>query len=379
MRVLNSLSDSRIAGPQLRALRVAKQLRESGIQTIFLLPDGSDEFEKLAKNAGFDVTRPGIQRIQPPKQITANLRYISNIHPAEKRIRRIIKNQDINVVHASMTLNFQAAIAAWRSQAPLAWFFNDTLIPWPLNRITGKAAQILADDISIAADAVHEHFFPESVKTRTVYPPVDTDEFNPQSVSNTNKYINKLDLHPEDPIVGTVGNINPIKGHIYLLQSISQVEEEFGSVSVLIAGSILDSRKNYYENLLQLRSKLDLENTVHFIGQESNVPQFLDAIDLFAFPSVKEACPMAVLEAMAMELPIVSTNAGGIPEQISDGTHGWLVPTKDSNTLANVICQALTSPDDAQQRAKAARKRAEKAFSVQKCAQRHKDMYESVL
>lgn len=380
MRVLNAIIDPRIGGPQLRALSVAKKLREEEVETIFLIPDGTDEFSEFATEAGFEVTRPGFQKLHPPKQVVKNAQYLTDFFPSVYRIKRTIENLDIDVVHASMTLNFQASVAAWAANIPLAWFFNDTGTPWPLNRIAGYTARNISDDISVAADAVHNHFFSESIESRTVYPPVSIKKFDPESVEQTKEYLSQeFGIQSDRPVIGTVGNINPVKGHRYLLRALPPVVEEIGPVKVLVAGSILKSREKYFENLKKVRAELGLEDSVKFVGRRSDVPQFLASLDLFVFPSVKEACPMAVLEAMAMERTIVATTVGGIPEEITDGEHGWLVPPKDPEALAFAMCDALTSPNAARQRGINARERVKNEFSLEKCTERHKQIYEDIL
>ncbi|QLD88769.1 glycosyltransferase family 4 protein [Natronomonas salina] len=380
MRVLNSLVDPRIGGPQLRALEVAIELREIGVQTVFLLPNGTGDFAELARDNGFDVCRPGFQQLNPISDIKGNSKYILDFIPGTKRIGRIIREENIDIVHASMTLNFQSAIASSKTDVPLAWFFNDTGTPWPLNRLAGRAAQLLADDISVAADAVHEHFFNESVDSRTIYPPVDISKFDPNSLESDNtEAIEIVDTESDTITIGTVGNINPVKGHKYLLQSLPYLLNEFSNIEVHIAGSVLDSRKPYYGELLSLRNNLGLDGIVEFIGYTTDIPQFLNSLDMFVFPSVKEACPIAILEAMAMELPIVATKVGGIPEEIIDGEHGWLVPPRDPVSFSEAMSEVLRKPNEAKNRSEAARKRVKSKFSLNRCVKRHKNMYADLL
>lgn len=302
------------------------------------------------------------------------------MYSAVQRIQSVIDQHDIDVVHASMTLNFRAAFAAQRSSVPLVWFFNDTGTPWPLNRATGFAAQILADEISVAADAVHSYFFPNNVPSRTIYPPVNTTKFDPNIIDTSGSSLrDELGIASDVPIIGTVGNINPVKGHKHLLRAVSHVREEYSQIAVPIVGKILDSRANYYEELQNLRSELGLENTVQFVGYRSNIRHVLSSFDLFILPSIAEACPIAVLEAMAMERPIIATRVGGVPEQIIDGEHGWLVPPRDPSALATAIIEALHSSEERKRRGRAARQRTKTMFSLEKCVDAHIAMYEAAL
>jgi glycosyltransferase involved in cell wall biosynthesis len=380
MRVLNSLTDPRVGGPQVLALGVAERLREHGIETVFLLPEGTDAFEERAAEAGFTVVRPGLARLNPPRDIIANARYVVKFPVGVERIRRIIDRYSVDLVHASMTLNYQAVAAAKQASVPLAWLFNDTGTPWPLNRLTGHAARLFADEIGVAAEAVHPYFFPESIHSRVIYSPVDVAEFDPNEVEPEKEQLRaELGIETGRPVIGTVGNINPIKGHIHLLRSIAQLEERYGPVTVPIVGRILDSRSEYFEKLKRLRTQLGLDDTVNFIGYRSDIPQILSLLDVFVLPSVAEACPISVLEAMAMERPVVATRVGGVPEQIVDGEHGWIVPPADPDALANALGEVLQSPAERRDRGKAARRRAVSRFSMEECVERHVELYHNAL
>ncbi|ELY84361.1 glycosyltransferase [Natrinema altunense] len=379
MRVLNSLADPRVGGPQLRALAVATGLRDRGIETVFHLPDGDDAFERMATDAGFEVVRPGPSQMRPPPNVRANARFAARFLPSVSRLASTIERREIDVVHASMTLAVPAAIAAWRTATPLAWFFNDTGTPWPLDRVAARLARATADEIALAADAVGDHFFDDAVPTRTVYPPVDVDALDPSSVTDKGNLREELGVADDVPIVGTVGNVNPVKGHEYLLRAIARVRDRVGPVAVPIAGKLLDSRREYADRLRRVRARLDLEGTVRFLGHRSDVPQLLAAFDVFVLPSVTEACPIAVLEAMAMESAIVATRVGGVPEQLVDGTHGWLVPPADPDALATAIREALAAPAERRRRGAAARRRATARFSTDRCVERHHDLYEAAL
>ncbi len=380
MRILNSLVEPRVGGPHLRSLAVAKQLRNRGVETVFLIPNGSDEFTNLASDEGFDVLRPSLPRLYPPRDVIGNSRYLAGFFPAIHRIQDLLDEQNIDIVHASMTLNFQAVLAAYRHSKPLAWFFNDTSTPWPLTTVASQMATSMADEITVAADTVHDHFFSESVQSRTIYPPVNTAEFDPETVDQRDQSLrDKLNVDKSVPVIGTVGNINPIKGHKYLLRAIASVQDQVGRVVVPIVGKVLDTRREYFEELKTLRSELGLDNVVEFLGRRSDIPQLLSQMDVFVLPSIKEACPMSVLEAMAMTKPVVATEVGGVPEQIVNGEHGWLVSPRDPTALATAITDVITTPKEARRRGEAARRRVKDRFSLKRCVDAHYQLYTDLL
>jgi glycosyltransferase involved in cell wall biosynthesis len=90
--------------------------------------------------------------------------------------------------------------------------------------------------------------------------------------------------------------------------------------------------------------RLGVAGHVLWLGERKDVPRLLQALDLYALPTLSDMLPMAMLEAMWAELPILATTAGGIPEAITDGVHGWLVPPKDPDALARALVGDYREP-----------------------------------
>lgn len=381
MRVVNCLTDGRIGGPQRRSLAVARLLRERGIETTFLFPTGFDEFEELARDEGFRVRRPDVPRLRPPRDVGANARYAATFPRAVRRIRSHVEAVDPDLLHVNMSVNFRAALAGRLSDADLIWHLNDMNVPAPLDRGVARAARALADTIVVSSDCVTEHYYPDGdVETEVIYPPVDTDEFRPDRTFHEGTPLREeLGVDPSTPIVGTVGNVNPAKGYRHLLRAVRRVVDGYGRVVVPIAGAILDTQREYYDSLRRLRSELGLEDVVQFLGKRSDVPRLLSQFDVFVVSSVTETGPMTLMEAMAMEKPVVTTNVGVVPEQFEHGTHGLVVPPGDAERLGRALREMLTSRSDWDRYGADARERADRAFSVDRIADRHEEVYRSTV
>jgi len=380
IRVLSSVTDPRLGGPQRRIISVAEKLRNRGIEVEVVVPDGKGKFVETAKESGLNTHIIKFSRLRSPNEIYGNLQFFRDFLPAVNQVSKIIGDRNIDLVHANMVVNFQTAFASVLSNTPLAWHFNDTLTPTPVKQVASWLGNHWADELIVAADAVHDYYFDSKTPSRTIYAPVNIDRFNLSTVSIDEKSIRSdLGIRPDVPVVGTVGNINPIKGHKYLLQAISEIVDNGRNIAVPIVGSKLKSRHDYFEGLCDLRAELDLENTVEFVGFRSDIPEILSLFDVFVLPSIAEACPMVVLEAMAMKCPVVATDVGGVPEEIPDDDHGWIVPPKDSTTLAAAIQTVLDNPDEGHRRAENARDRVESEFSLTACVDRHESLYRSMV
>lgn len=381
MRVLNSVTDPRMGGPQKRALNVANELENRGVETVFLIPEGNDDFVEAALDDGFEICRMSPYQIRPPKDIFGNSRFLASFLPMVWDIQQIIRDEDIDIVHAGMSINYQTSLAAKRTDTPLIWHFNDTLMPSPVKQVSAITARRWADKIVVVADAVHEYYFSGDTESETVYTPVNLEEFDPHSLDiDETSLRDELGIPQEIPVVGTVGNINPIKGHEYLLYAVSQlIEEEDTQVTVPIVGKQLDSRKDYYERLLSLRSELGLDEHVKFVGFRSDIPRLLNLFDVFVLPSIAEACPTVVLEAMAMNTPVVATDVGGVKEELPDRNYGWVVPPKNPEALCRAISEAISNPEECARRTRNSRDRVESIFSLENCANRHEELYRSLV
>ncbi|MDB9249150.1 glycosyltransferase family 4 protein [Halorubrum ezzemoulense] len=379
-RVLHVFSDPRFGGPGTRAISVGKALRSRGITSEFLVPDGPGELAAKARDEGFDVYEATLPRPHSPPRILENVRYLSSFPRTVERLTDEIQRSSCDVVHLNTPYNFQPALAAHRTSRKLIWHFNDTLTPWPLRPLASRFARRWADEIVVAADAVHDYYFDPKAPSRTIYAPVDLNVFDPVSVDVDETALRaELGLDPDVPVVGTVGNINPIKGHESLLRAVASLVDNGNQVTVPIVGKRLKSREEYYNKLRSLRSEFGLDDQVQFVGFRSDIPELLSLFDVFVLPSIAEACPIVVLEAMAMECPVVATDVGGVPEEIPDSDHGWVVPPKDSDALAQAIAAALDNPEESRRRAVNARERVESMFSLEACVDRHEDLYRSLV
>ncbi len=171
-------------------------------------------------------------------------------------------------------------------------------------------------------------------------------------------------------IVTTVANLRPGKGHEVLLKAAARVLRRVPDARFHIIGD--GSRRTELEGLA---AALRVSAHVRFFGHREDVPELLQASDIFAFPSHMEASPNAVLEAMAAGLPIAATRVGGIPEVIEHGANGLLVPPGDERALAGAILRLIERPPLASRLAGAARQSAVARFSFDRMANEFERLY----
>lgn len=178
-----------------------------------------------------------------------------------------------------------------------------------------------------------------------------------------------LHLPAEGPLAVCVGNLYPVKDHATLLRALPRL----ANLRVAIAGRGAEETR-----LRSLSAELGVSDRVTLLGVRSDVNTVLAAGDLFVQPSRSEGLPLSILEAMAAGLPIVATRVGGVPEAVTDGETGLLVPPGDPGTLSEALAALLRDPPSSRALASAARRRAEREYSVQAMCERYRRLYDRI-
>lgn len=181
-------------------------------------------------------------------------------------------------------------------------------------------------------------------------------------------------IDERDALIGTVGRLVPVKGHTVLLDALRILHESNRTVKLLIVGD--GPSRGQLESEVR---RLGLERSVIFAGHQGQSYDFINMMDVFVLPSLHEGIPMVLLEALALQRPVVATCVGGIPEVISQGETGLLVKPADAVSLAESIRQFVENRSKALSIGEAGRIRVEEEFNAQIMAKRTMDMYETVL
>ena len=129
------------------------------------------------------------------------------------------------------------------------------------------------------------------------------------------------------------------------------------------------------DEVRKLAESLGLAGEVHFLGQRRDVPDLLNAMDIFVLPSYSEGLSLALLEAMAAGLPVIATAVGGLPEVVTDGDNGLLIPPRDAAALAGALERLLADPALAQRLGANAREHVREHFSLDRLGREINEIY----
>jgi len=170
----------------------------------------------------------------------------------------------------------------------------------------------------------------------------DSTLFKKTSMNAARKLLN---LPSDQKIILSVGNLESVKGHKYLIEAMNIIVQREKNILCLVVGAGSQSKE-----LTKLVKCLDMNNCLDFVGPKPHdeIPLWMTACDVFVLPSLKEGNPTVMFEALGCCKPFVGTTVGGIPEIIINDKLGILVEPKDADGLARAIRRALDIEWDAE-------------------------------
>ncbi|MBI5885251.1 MAG: glycosyltransferase family 4 protein [Deltaproteobacteria bacterium] len=197
---------------------------------------------------------------------------------------------------------------------------------------------------------------------------VDLKRFDPDSTKETLR--SELGLAKDAVIVGVVAILRRKKGHHVLLQAIPAITAAVPEAVFVFAGN--GPQKDNIEE--QIR-ELGIGRHVRLLGLRPDVPAVLKGLDLFVLPTLQEALGTSILEASAMQKPVVASAVGGVPEVVKEGITGSLVPPEDPAALADAIIRLLRDRTRLHLMGQAGRKMVEESYTTERMAERMFALY----
>lgn len=241
-----------------------------------------------------------------------------------------------------------------------------------INKILSKHTyKIISCSDAVKQRVAKEEKVPED-KFLTIHNAIDIKKFMVNCSKEEAR--TKLGLNPNIPVIGLIASLAPRKGHIYLLQAMQLVLGAYFETKLFIVGE--GPLKKKLEAFVQQNH---LSNCVQFFGTRRDIPLLLKAMDIFVSPAIKEAFGINLIEAMYNEIPCIATNVGGVPEVVTDGQTGILVPPANPEALAKAIKELLDKPELAKKYGEAGKRRVLEKFTVDKYIEQLESVYDNLL
>jgi glycosyltransferase involved in cell wall biosynthesis len=356
MRALNLLPCRFWGGPEKQTLRLSGWLRDrASVETVFaVMPTDADSLDGnplllRAREAGFEAV-PFVQ----------SRRY--DLIEGVRLLRRLVSRHRPDVVCAT---GYKAdVLAAWLDATPSVatlrgWTAQDAkvrLFEW-LDRRTLRRH----DSVIVVSNALRDAAIRAGVAPRRVFwVPNAIDPAQLPSPRLREDLCREIGADPGRPLLGAVGRLSPEKGQRVLVDAFSHVRRRVPGARLVVVGDGPEEA-----SLRRQVETLGLGRDVTFMGLRRDGQQIIAALDALALPSFSEGMPNVLLEAFAYGTPVVATRVGGVPDMVSDGDSGWLVPAGDAHALAAALVEALADPSEARRRAARSRSILAERFTVE--------------
>jgi L-malate glycosyltransferase len=178
----------------------------------------------------------------------------------------------------------------------------------------------------------------------------------------------------DETVIANVAHFADHKGQIYLIEAMPEILKRYPKVRCAIVG-----HGELKDELMEKCRELGIFDRMIFPGFRNDIPAILKAVDLFVMPSHTEGLGTSVLDAMAARLPVVGTEAGGMPEMFNGEENGLVCPIRDSKAITEAVCRFLADPQWAKSLGMKARKVVEKGFSTDSMVEGNLAVYRDLL
>ena len=247
-------------------------------------------------------------------------------------------------------------------------------IDYPVDRFVVASVDLFITGSKAAANQLHSVLALPTYKIKAQHNGIPSRE-STETLSETRS---RLGLSGFDGVIfGVVALLIPRKGHQVLLEAILSISKQLGSrpksFKLLIEGN-----GPLRKELVSFVNKNSLNEYVEFVGDEKNIADFMNILDVLILPSVAyEDFPNVVLEAMALGKPVVSTRLAGVPEQINDRETGFLVAPNNFEELARAITELCDNAELRSHMGLAAIRKFKEKFTAEIAVKNYMNLYES--
>jgi glycosyltransferase involved in cell wall biosynthesis len=371
IRITYVIGGLAIGGAETQLVRLVDGLDRRRFQpSIICLVEGGDLEDRI---------RHDVAVVKPSGPLTARGRRLRRIMVGLRALwllLRALRRQQPEVVHAYLAAAYvPASLAAWIYRVPLIvagrrGFTSSGIylsVPWRLVAwLANRVIDLQICNSTAACEFVISHEGVKRERTRVINNGIDLPPLAGAVLPP--------DLVSEGPQAVMVANLIRYKGHAEVLRAAARVVERHPDFRIVLLGDGPERSA-----LKRLCADLDLETHVAFAGLRQDAARLIQGFDFSVLGSSEESLPNAVMESMAVGVPVVATNVGGVPELVGDGVHGKLVAYGDIEAMADAMIWMLEHPDERRRMGEAGRHRIATEFSTERMVTQTQDAYEDFL
>ena len=369
MKVLHLINTLSTGGAEMHLLTLCRYLKRQNVEIVVAC---LREHVKNSRSLRLDFEEEDIRVIN----LQADSRYNSLFLG---RITRVLREERPDILHTHLPRADFAGAFARVFHSGLVWvcsvhaiYSEDWSGRWslPLFNLLWRRADIML----CISHAVREWLVGRGVpqdKARVIHYGIEPEKFSEPRVNLREQWgLN------DNAVVGSIGRLEPRKGHDLLIQAMPELCMRVPSARLLIAGH---DPCGYGVTLRRLIDRLGLGEKVRLVGFQTDVVSFLNALDVFAFASSSEGFGQVVIEAMAAGKPVITSKIAPLTEIVADGETGLLVESGSPQSFASAIAQLLIDPMERHRMGARGRERVTKCFTAERMTQETLLLYENLL
>jgi len=369
MKVLHLINTLSAGGAEMHLLTLCRHLKRQNVEIVVAC---LREHVKNSRSLRLDFEEEDIRVIN----LQADSRYNSLFLG---RITRVLREERPDILHTHLPRADFAGAFARVFHSGLVWvcsvhaiYSEDWSGRWslPLFNLLWRRADIML----CISHAVREWLVGRGVpqdKARVIHYGIEPEKFSEPRVNLREQWgLN------DNAVVGSIGRLEPRKGHDLLIQAMPELCMRVPSARLLIAGH---DPCGYGVTLRRLIDRLGLGEKVRLVGFQTDVVSFLNALDVFAFASSSEGFGQVVIEAMAAGKPVITSKIAPLTEIVADGETGLLVESGSPQSFASAIAQLLIDPMERHRMGARGRERVTKCFTAERMTQETLLLYENLL
>ena len=364
--ILHTIDTTGPGGAETVFIDLATRLPREKYRSVIVIRGKGWVYEELC--------RRGMNPILLDAKGSFNWRYLSGL-------RSLIRQEQIDLIQSHLLgSNVYCALAGLLTRTPVVATFHGGVDIGEKERLKGLkfgainwgAQSIVAVSKSLRSDIINRTPI-RANKVRVVYNGIVTADFEQP---HSNQLRQQFGWSKDDIIVGSLGNIRSAKGYDILLQAAALLKNETTSFRFMIAGQ---GKQGLFDELLELRTRLGLEDHVHFLGFHADPPGFLANLDIFLLPSTSEGFSIATIQAMAGNLPVIVTRSGGPEEIVTHAENGWMVEAGNPQAIAEALEKLAVEPELRMRLAENAKKHAMNSFDIDAMLSSYEKIYSELL
>ena len=383
INVLSVIHYPTFGGPHNHNLHLIPRLAQRNIRTTALLPAEPGNALERFRNAGIDTVIMPLHRLRASWRPDVHAQLLLNWRREVRSIRRVIRERSIDLVQVNGLIHPIGAFAARAEGAAVVWQIVEGTAPMALRRALMPIVKRLANVLmTTGMQIAREHPGAIEMGDRLIpfYPAVNVELFKPNPVTRAAAR-RELGLKPDDKVVGTVGNLYPIKDHLTFIRAAARLRTTYPDTRFVLLGATYANFSEYTDSLWREAQRVGFREGQELIHRDaqSRVAELAQAFDVFWLTSKAEGAPTCVEEALALELPVVTTDVGSVREMIESDITGYIVPPSDPRAIAEATVKLFAEPELRSEMGKRGRAVAEDRFHVEVCADTHQRAFEMAL